>query len=105
MILVLFFIAGGVAGTCLVMQGQLCYDRREAIRLVGLRKAIAPASHCDHCRRPLPGRHVLPMVSWLALEGRSGCCDKPLRRRYIVGELIGFFGGGVVLLAALSLLQ
>jgi len=41
-----------------------------------------PPSHCPRCERPLRWFHNLPLVSWLALRGRSACCGQPIARRY-----------------------
>ena len=41
-----------------------------------------PPSHCPHCERPLRWFHNLPLVSWLALRGRSACCGEPIALRY-----------------------
>ena len=41
-----------------------------------------PPSRCPHCERPLRWFHNLPLVSWLALRGRSACCGQPIALRY-----------------------
>lgn len=41
-----------------------------------------PPSHCPHCETPLRWFHNLPLVSWLALRGRSACCRQPIALRY-----------------------
>ena len=41
-----------------------------------------PPSHCPRCERPLRWFHNLPLLSWLALRGRSACCQQPIALRY-----------------------
>lgn len=41
-----------------------------------------PPSHCPRCEKPLRWFHNLPLVSWLALQGRSACCGQPIALRY-----------------------
>lgn len=56
-----------------------------------------PASHCPQCERPLPWFHNLPVLSWLALRGRSACCDTPIARRYpLVEGLMALLTMGLV---------
>ena len=41
-----------------------------------------PPSHRPRCEKPLRWFHNLPLVSWLALQGRSACCGQPIALRY-----------------------
>ena len=45
-----------------------------------------PPSHCPRCEKPLRWFHNLPLVSWLALQGRSACCGQPIALRYPLHE-------------------
>ena len=38
------------------------------------------------CGRQLRGIENIPVVSWLALRGRSSCCGSPIPVRYVVSE-------------------
>lgn len=49
---------------------------------------LLPGSHCPHCRRPLPWRHNIPLISYLVLGGKSACCGKPIGMRYPCVELL-----------------
>jgi leader peptidase (prepilin peptidase) / N-methyltransferase len=54
-----------------------------------------PPSHCPRCETPLRWFHNLPLVSWLALRGRSACCRQPIALRYpllegVMGLLTAF---------------
>jgi leader peptidase (prepilin peptidase)/N-methyltransferase len=71
---------------------------------------IAPRSHCPACQSPLRARHLVPVVSWLALRGRCAACGTSISPRYPlieIGTAIAFaivaatFGGGPETWAAL----
>lgn len=36
--------------------------------------ALLGRSRCDHCRRTLGARDLVPLVSWMAQRGRARCC-------------------------------
>jgi leader peptidase (prepilin peptidase)/N-methyltransferase len=46
-----------------------------------------PASHCPHCKTPLKIWHNIPLLSFIGLRGRCGCCDQPIAWTYPVVEL------------------
>ena len=48
---------------------------------------IEPRSHCPHCLAPIRARHLVPVISWLALRGRCASCDTPIGKRYPLVEL------------------
>ena len=47
---------------------------------------LGPRSLCTSCGGPIGARDNLPIVSWLALRGRSRCCDEPISARYPLTE-------------------
>ena len=49
---------------------------------------VSPPSHCPHCETPIRAWQNVPIVGWLALRGKSACCDTPISMRYPVVELI-----------------
>lgn len=104
MILIVFFMIGGVLGAFLAALIDRVVDRREAIAKVGLRRAMAPAAHCDACRRPLRRLDALPVIGWLHLDGRARCCGAPIPVRHLVIETAGFVLGGTGVLGLLLLL-
>jgi len=70
----------------------------------------SPASHCPACQAPIRIRHLVPVLSWLALRGRCADCDSSIPWRYPATELLTAicfavvawrFGPGWPLLAAL----
>jgi len=48
---------------------------------------VAPRSHCPACRRPIPVRENIPVVSWLLLRGRCAGCGAAIPLRYPLVEL------------------
>lgn len=48
---------------------------------------VAGRSHCDHCEQPVAARDNVPVLSWMALGGRSRCCGEPIPVRYPLIEL------------------
>ena len=49
-------------------------------------------SHCLHCLKPIPYYLNVPIISYLALRGRSNCCQKKLSLQYPIVELVGGLG-------------
>lgn len=57
---------------------------------VPLGKSIVhPPSHCTSCGKPVRPWQNVPVLSWIALRGKTGCCKQPLSIRYPLVELIG----------------
>lgn len=46
-----------------------------------------PPSHCVHCQQPLKPWHLVPVFSWLFLNGRCAMCGGRIAWRYPVVEL------------------
>lgn len=49
---------------------------------------VRPPSHCPQCKAPVRKLHNVPIVGWLFLRGKTGCCQKPLSPRYALIELL-----------------
>lgn len=45
-----------------------------------------PFSCCFHCQTKLKTWHKIPLASYLALQGQTHCCKKPISRSYILIE-------------------
>lgn len=45
-------------------------------------------SCCDYCGRQLKWWENVPVISWLALKGKSRCCDRPLPYQYPAIEIV-----------------
>ncbi len=82
-----FFVVGACLGSFL----NVCIYRIP----LGI-SVVTPHSSCAACGAPIPPRWNIPIVSWLWLRGRSGCCGTPIDARYFWIEL-----GSGCLLAAL----
>jgi len=55
-------------------------ENRTPVRLLRLR------SVCDHCRRNLSGRDLLPIISWLLNRGRCRSCNSRIDPFYPIAE-------------------
>ena len=58
-----------------------------AMRLVRDESPVSPPSRCRFCDRPLKWYQNIPLLGWLAVRGKSACCDSKLPLRYIAAEL------------------
>jgi len=47
---------------------------------------VGPRSMCPTCGVQIAAHDNLPVVSWVALRGRSRCCDEPISARYPLTE-------------------
>lgn len=48
---------------------------------------VTPASHCPHCKTPIPAHRNLPIIGYFLLRGTTACCGKKLSPRYMLVEL------------------
>jgi leader peptidase (prepilin peptidase)/N-methyltransferase len=48
---------------------------------------VVPPSHCPSCGARVPAHLNLPILSYVLLRGRTGCCGQPLSPRYPLVEL------------------
>ncbi|MCW2987882.1 MAG: prepilin peptidase [Solirubrobacterales bacterium] len=48
---------------------------------------VGPRSRCPSCGSQIAARDEVPVLSWLALRGRSRCCGEPISPRYPLTEL------------------
>lgn len=95
--MLLFFIAGLLFGSFLNVAAYRL-PRAESAGENAFVALCAPGSFCPHCKTPLKGWHLIPLLSFVVLRGRSECCQKPIGWRYPLVEVIG---GVIVALAAL----
>ena len=49
---------------------------------------VKPPSHCPGCGTPIRARNNLPILGWLLLRGKAGCCGTPISPRYPLVELL-----------------
>lgn len=49
---------------------------------------VSPPSHCPHCGADVPWYRNIPIVGFLLLRGKAGCCGAPLTSRYVWVELL-----------------
>jgi len=49
---------------------------------------VSPPSHCPHCKYAIPFYLNIPLVTWLALQGRCKNCGAPISPRYFIVELV-----------------
>lgn len=50
---------------------------------------VRPPSQCPRCKQPVKPWQNVPVVSYVLLGGRSGCCKERISPRYPLVELIG----------------
>jgi len=74
---------------------------------------VRTPSHCPHCGHRLGAAELIPLVSWLAQDGRCRACKSPISRQYPAVEafnallwlLAALLGGDVLSGLLLSLLS
>ena len=76
--LLFLFAVGGCIGSFL----NVCVYRIPLGRSI-----VRPGSACAACGAPIPAKWNLPIVSWLWLRGRAGCCGVRIDARYFWVEL------------------
>jgi leader peptidase (prepilin peptidase) / N-methyltransferase len=76
--LVLAFVGGLIFGSFLTVVAYRV-PRRESV--------VGGRSHCPCCGAQIAAYDNVPVVSWLALRGRSRCCGQPISPRYPLTEL------------------
>lgn len=45
-------------------------------------------SACPHCTKPIKWQYLIPIVSWIALEGKCRICKQPISKLYPFIELL-----------------
>lgn len=58
---------------------------------------VRPGSRCPACGAPIRPWNNVPVLSYLLLRGRAGCCGAPISPRYALVELLGGLLGAAVL--------
>lgn len=76
---VIFFLIGCVLSSYLqvVIQHGLLYS------------ILKKRSTCDRCYRVLKWYETIPIVSYIFLKGKSGCCSKSIAISYLIFEILG----------------
>lgn len=76
--LLVAFLGGLIAGSFVTVVGYRV-PRGESI--------VGPRSRCTTCGRQIAAYDNVPVISWLALRGRSRCCGERISVRYPLTEL------------------
>lgn len=76
--LFLAFVAGLLFGSFLTVV---------AYRVPRGESVVGGRSHCPNCGAQIAAYDNVPVLSWLALRGRSRCCGEPISPRYPLTEL------------------
>jgi leader peptidase (prepilin peptidase)/N-methyltransferase len=65
--------------------------------------SIGGRSHCMQCGTTLSSRHLIPIVSWIALRARCAFCRAPIHWQYPAIETAGALIGAISVWTSLSL--
>ncbi len=90
-------VTGVIAGLFGVAVGSflnICIDR-----LPRGQSILRPRSHCSTCKTPLAARDLVPVLSYVLLQGRCRYCSAPIPKRVLLVEV----GSGLLLLLLWSL--
>lgn len=49
---------------------------------------ISGHSYCPYCKKKLKWRHLIPVLSWLFLQGKCGYCGKKISVHYLMLEIL-----------------
>jgi leader peptidase (prepilin peptidase)/N-methyltransferase len=49
---------------------------------------VSPPSHCPSCKAPVPAWRNVPILGYVLLRGRAGCCGAKLSPRYVLVEAL-----------------
>jgi leader peptidase (prepilin peptidase)/N-methyltransferase len=52
------------------------------------KSVVTPGSHCPACGKPIRAWQNIPVISYLMLGGRAGCCGVRIPPRYVAVEVI-----------------
>lgn len=79
MVLIVLGVLGAAVGSFLTV----------VVHRVPLRQSVAgPRSHCPSCGTKVRPRHLVPIISYLALRGRCASCGTPISVRYPLLEVV-----------------
>lgn len=62
-----------------------------AMRTVAGESLLRPGSHCDHCYTPLGAAELVPILSYVALQGRCKTCHAAIGIASTLTELLSGF--------------
>lgn len=82
MLQVVFYSYLALIGLCLGSFLNVLADR------LSMQQSILGRSHCDHCRRTLHWRDLIPLVSFIATRGTCRRCHKGLSWQYPAVEML-----------------
>ena len=77
-------VTGVIAGLFGVAVGSflnVCIDR-----LPRGQSILRPRSHCPACKTPLAARDLVPVLSYVLLQGRCRYCSAPIPKRVLLVE-------------------
>jgi leader peptidase (prepilin peptidase)/N-methyltransferase len=77
--LLTFFLVGLAVGSFL----NVCI-----LRIPSGKSIVRPASHCPKCRKPIPWRDNIPILSYVLLRGRCRFCRKSISWQYPLVEAL-----------------
>ena len=85
-----FFAVGAIIGSFLNVVIHRGPARWELVEDESREGSLAtPRSYCPLCKTPIKRRHLLPIVSFFALQGKCAACSNPISKRYVTVEFCG----------------
>ena len=89
---VFYFIVGCILGSFLLVIGT---------RLPNGEDVLVSRSRCDHCKKDLKWYHLIPLFSFIFLNGKCAYCHKKISPEHFIVEL----GTGLIFLATYFLFK
>ena len=82
--MIVWYILFGLTGLAFGSFGNVLLHR------IKTGESIRGRSHCVHCRKTLQARDLIPLWSYLVLQGKCRACHASISARYPLVELGGF---------------
>ena len=89
-----FFMGACITSFLLTMHGRYQYQLTGPIQ--SFRQLLMKGSSCGACHQPIAWHQMIPVVSWLLLNGKCSQCHRDIGRNILMTEFVGGALGLVV---------